>query len=78
MTVAEMLAALQAALDRGLPPETAVVVSTDGWYQLVDSVDDPSNHVHLEDGSTEGPDMWFTLELGEPADSRFTPGGMPR
>lgn len=71
MTVAEMIAALQAALDRGLPPETTVVVSTDGWYTTIESVDDPSTH---EDG--EGPDMWFTIEMGEPADARFTPGGM--
>jgi hypothetical protein len=74
VTVAELQAALQAALDRGLDPETTVVISTEGWYQIAVEVSDPSQ-------DDDRADMWFTIYPGEgeefAADSRFTPGGRP-
>lgn len=69
MTVAELQAALQAALDRGLPPDTTVVLSVYDWFVEIDETNDPS-----EDDSQF--DMWFTLHPGQEADSRSTPGGM--
>lgn len=70
MTVAELQAALQAAVDRGLPPETTVVVDREGWYWVLDEVQDPSDE-------NEGCELWFTLFSHQEADSRLTPGGMP-
>lgn len=73
MTVAELQAELQAAIDRGLPPETTVVLGSDiGWFVILEKTEDPTNSEC---------DMWFTLIPGEgdewEADSRFTPGGLP-
>jgi len=71
MTVNELKVALQAALDRGLPGETTVVIDTDVGFQILQVAGDPS-----DEGETY--DMWFTLsETGEEADCRFTTGGMP-
>ena len=69
MTVSELQAALQAAVDRGLPGDTTVVVETGHWFTVVDSTTDPTQTTDF--------DMWFTLALGQEADSRTTPGGMP-
>jgi hypothetical protein len=70
VTVKELQAALQAAVDRGLDPETTVVLATDGWYQIATEVADPSQ-------DSDQADMWFTIYPGDEADSRFTPGGRP-
>jgi hypothetical protein len=72
VTVTELQAALQAALDRGLPPETTVVIELDHNFEfcVAKLLGDPSE----EDA---GCDMWFTLSYGEVADCRSTPGGMP-
>jgi uncharacterized protein (DUF1697 family) len=76
VTVAELQAALQAALERGLDPATTVVVSDrEGWFTILEEVADPS--VPEDDRA----DMWFTLFPGQGddfvADCRFTPGGRP-
>jgi hypothetical protein len=68
VNVRQLQEALQAALDRGLSPDTTVVIDQDGWYNILEAVDDPS--------TGNGPDMWFTLFHHQPADSRFTPGGV--
>jgi hypothetical protein len=69
VNVRQLQEALQAALDRGLSPDTTVVIEDgEGWYNVLDWVDDPTTEEH-------GSDMWFTLFHHEPADSRFTPGG---
>ena len=72
MTVAELKAALEAALERGLPPETTVVIDAVGQdgFMIANWTVDPT---------TPGSDfdMWFTIQMGEEADSRFTPGGLP-
>lgn len=70
MTVAELQTALQAAVDRGLPPDTTVVVDRDDWYYVLSETQDPSD-------GRDGCELWFTLFPGEEADSRTTPGGMP-
>lgn len=71
MTVAELQAALQTALDRGLPPTTTVVLDTKEGYMILHNTGDPSDE-------REDHDMWFTLiHGGEEADCRFTEGGMP-
>jgi hypothetical protein len=72
MTLDQLLVALQAAKDRGLPGSTTVVIDHAGWYSILESVEDPSSQP-----PNEGPDMWVTLYMGEPADARWTPGGMP-
>ena len=71
MTVAELQAALQAAVERGLDPDTTVVVATEGWFSIVDYTVDPSVL------DSDQADMWFTLFPGDDADARFTPGGRP-
>jgi hypothetical protein len=69
-TVDSLIAALQAAKERGLPGETAVTVYQDGWYhELAETIEDPSQRQDI--------DMWVVLTPTGPADSRFTPGGMP-
>lgn len=72
MTVNELKAALQAALDRGLPGETTVVFDDhpDCDWAIVELMGDPS------DGLGDH-DMWFTLGGTEAADCRSTTGGMP-
>jgi hypothetical protein len=71
VTVNELKAALQAALDRGLPGSTTVVFGDhpDLDWAVVEVQGDPSD-------GTEDYDMWFTLGGSEPADARFTEGGM--
>lgn len=72
MTLQELLDQINASLEKGLPPDTTVVIATvsSGWYDILDGVRSP---VSPEDGC----DLWFTLFPGEEADARFTPGGMP-
>ena len=71
MTVAELLEELQAALDRGLPPETTVTIYNGHIddYEILDGVDDPSS-------PSEGCELWFTLFPGEVATYHSTPGGL--
>lgn len=69
MNVRQLQEALQAALDRGLSPDTTVVIDYEGWYRILEGVADPSD-------GTEGPDMWFTLFHSQDADCRFTTGGV--
>jgi hypothetical protein len=71
VTVTELQAALQAALDRGLPGSTTVVFGDhpECDWAIVEVMGDPS------DGE-ESHDMWFTLGGNEAADCRFTEGGM--
>lgn len=76
MTVAELLTQLQAALDRGLPPTTTVVIANNetDWYDIIADANDPSEYVDTD--KTGRPDMWFTLYADGEADCRLTPGGM--
>jgi hypothetical protein len=69
-TVDQLIAYLQAAKDRGLPGDTAVVIATNphGSFHEVNHVEDPTD---------SDSDMWFTIGYGQEADSRFTPGGLP-
>lgn len=71
MNVTELKAVLDGALEAGLHPTTEVVVATDGWYTVLESVEHP-----VEDGrwGTDRQLMWVTLYQGQDADSRFTPG----
>lgn len=68
MTASHLKTLLDAALERGLHPETAVVVATDGWYlELHADVCDPT-----DPGEGEGY-AWFTLNPAGEADTRATP-----
>lgn len=72
MNLAELKLKVDAALERGTDPETTVVAATGGWYTEVDDVTDPTDQEGLENGY-----IWFTLNLGEDADARFTVGHNP-
>lgn len=68
MNLSELKLAVDAALERGTDPETTVVAAVDQWYAVVDRAVDPLDDDGLKDGY-----VWFTLHVGESADSRFTP-----
>lgn len=69
MNLSELKLAVDAALERGTDPDTSVVVATQGWYTHVESATDPLDDEGLVNGY-----IWFTLNLGEDADARFSPG----
>ena len=70
----ELKQAVDLAIERGIRPDTEVVISVAvdvtglEWARLADIID-PSDPKHEEEAYS-----WFTLTLGEEADSRFTPG----
>lgn len=74
MNVTELKEALEEALQRGLHPETEVVLTgqvTDGTYTILEVIEHP-----LDDSGNA--DCWFTLTgNGREADSRFTPVHYP-
>lgn len=80
MNITELKAAVDLAVERGIHPETTVVVALEGWYALLDAdVCDPTVN-------DEGGYIWFTLNPAAPtqvgdryewADARFTPDHQP-
>jgi len=73
MNITELKRAVDLAIERGIRPDTEVVISVAvdvtglEWARLADIID-PSDPKHEETY------IWFTLTLGEEADSRFTLG----
>jgi hypothetical protein len=67
MNIQQLKELVDAALERGIDPLTTVVVDADGDWRKIDRTDDPTQRA---DDSL----MWFTLFVGEWADSRFDRG----
>lgn len=75
MNITQLKQIIDAALERGIDPETAVVIDvqsvTNGDvydWAILETVIDPTEHGD-RDGYT-----WLTLRVGEEADPQFTPG----
>lgn len=77
MNVEMLKSAVDAALARGLNPETSVVIAHEGWYfHLSEDIEEPTQ-------PDPTADMWFTLSFAEfdgkpiPCDARFSQGHTP-
>ena len=70
MTIIELKKLVDAAIERGIDPDCAVVLDAqalkDAWdWPLLKKVNDPTVNDEY---------LWFTLVPGEEADNRFTSG----
>ena len=71
MTITELKTLIDAAIERGIAPDTTVVVDASNFpgadleWALIDNVVDPS---------VDPTYLWFTLVPGEDADWRVHPG----
>ena len=72
MNIMELKRLVDQALDRGIDPNTTVVIAhreEPGDWAILREVGDPA-----EPGNSYESHIWFTLYPGEEADGRFTPG----
>jgi hypothetical protein len=75
MNIMDLKQVIDQALERGIRPDTEVVIGgaeVDGPFDwaCLSKVYDPTAPENDDDGNGY---IWFTLELGEEADPRFTP-----